>query len=276
MTVLIVVETVILLILCVLVAGLLRAYATVLRQLHTLDGGAPMSTPPSAPPFRTADGVMQPAPARSGSTTLTQQSEWGPGHDILGEGLNGEVISVRVTGTGLDTVLVFLSSGCAGCSGFWEDFAQRREMSIVGSGRVLVITKDAGAESIGLLRELCPSGVDLVMSSQAWEDYAVPGSPYVVVVDGGSDTIKGEGSGTSLTQVSGLVYQSRGDLAARRDGPILKPRKDADREVDVDRVLLTAGIAPGHASLYSTGNDETSSPGPELIGFPTARSETAR
>ncbi len=39
MTVLVALETVLLVVLTVLVAGLLRAYATVLRRLHDLDGG---------------------------------------------------------------------------------------------------------------------------------------------------------------------------------------------------------------------------------------------
>ena len=38
-TTLLLVETVVLAVLCVLVAGLLRAYGTVLRRLHELDGG---------------------------------------------------------------------------------------------------------------------------------------------------------------------------------------------------------------------------------------------
>jgi hypothetical protein len=30
----------------------------------------------------------------------------------------------------------------------------------------------------------------------------------------------------------------------------VKPRSDADREVEVDRALLASGIGPGHPSLY--------------------------
>jgi hypothetical protein len=272
MIVLAVVQTAILIILCVLVAGLLRAYATVLRRLHQLEG--PQDT--SARPFRTADGVMSPPGRRSGPERAPQHLEMGPGHDIVGEGLAGEVISVRTVGTDVDTVLVFLSSGCAGCTGFWDDLLQRKESSIVGDGRLLVVAKDAHEESVGLLRELCPDGVDLVMSSQAWGDYGVPGSPYVIVVDGRSGTIRGEGSGTSLTQVSGLVHQAFGDRAVRRGGSVAKPRADADREVDVDRVLLQAGISPGDPSLYGSPVQGRGHPGPQLIGFPGHPAEDLR
>jgi hypothetical protein len=261
MTVLLIIQSAVLVLLCILVAGLLRSYATVLQRLHELDGGAARTAPP---PFRTAGGVVAPAPAGASTASGGNRDEWGPAHDLAGVGLTGEVISVRTVHTDFDTVLVFLSSGCAGCGGFWDDLAHRREAALVGSGRLLVVTKGPESESVGLLAELCPPGVDLVMSTSAWADYAVPGSPYVVVVDGPSGRVKGEGSGTSLTQVSGLVHQSLLDGSARRgDGPPAKPRSDADREVDVDRVLLSAGIAPGHPSLYGAGE-----PDAHFIGWP--------
>ena len=250
MTALIVVETVILLVLCVLVAGLLRAYATVLQRLHALDGGesgAGSVTRP--PPFRTVDDVIPPPvdlPSPGG------RDEWPPAHDVSGEGLTGEIISIRTVAVPHDTVLVFLSSGCAGCSGFWEQLADRRGADAMGDRRIVVITKGADDESVSLLAQLSPPGLDLVMSSQAWADYQVPGSPYVVVVSGHTGRVIGEGSGTSLSQVSGLMQQATGDRAARR---VVKPRSDSDREVDVDRVLLAAGIGPGHPSLYGGDAD---------------------
>ncbi len=269
MIVVLVVESAILVVLCILVAGLLRSYATVLQRLHQLDGGQASSPPP----FRTADGVMEPRAASAGP--VAGQAEWGPGHDIFGVGLSGEIISIRTVGTGVDTVLVFLSSGCSGCTGFWQDFAQRRELALAPNGRTIVVTKDPDVESVSSLAEMCPTGVDLVMSTRAWEDYSVPGSPYVVVVSGATGMVRGEGSGTSLTQLSGLVHQALGDAArAGSDPPVRKPRADADREVDVDRALLAAGIAPGDPSLYPSS--EPAPRGPELIGFPEHRSGTRR
>ncbi|HYN74266.1 MAG TPA: hypothetical protein VES60_17365 [Nakamurella sp.] len=266
MTVLIVLLTVVVLVLCVLVAGLLRAYATVLARLHQLDGspdhaadhgaGTGTVTKVSAPPFRTADGVM---PLDRGDTgrsaprqTAAGRAEWVAAHDIVGQGLSGEVVSVRTVAVAHDSVIVFLSSGCSGCTTFWEQLADRRGLAAVGDSRVVVVTKSPEDESPSVLRQLCPPDVDLVMSSSAWADYDVPGSPYVIVVDGGTGRVKGEGSGTSLTQISGLMQQAYGDGASfggRRR--VVKPRADAEREVDVDRALLAAGIGPGHASLYA-------------------------
>ncbi len=256
MTVLIAVQTVVLIVLAVLVAGLLRAYATVLQRLHALDGGETASPPP----FRTVPGVPAPAAdagsggdqwgADSGIAGAVARQEWAPAHDLRGEGLTGEIISVRTVSVEHDTVLVFLSAGCAGCTVFWEQLATGR-VPFAGGGRVLVVTKSPDEESPALLRQVCPPGVDVVMSSAAWSDFGVPGSPYVIVVDGRSGRIKGEGSGTSLEQISGLMQQAYGDgadLPGRRR--VVKPRGDVEREVDVDRALLAAGIGPGHPSLY--------------------------
>jgi hypothetical protein len=249
MTALIVVETVILLVLSVLVVGLLRSYATVLQRLHRLDGGAEV---PAAPPFRTASGVMPPPGDEHRTQAGSRHEEWAQAHDIVGQGLSGEVVSVRTVAVPQDTVLVFLSSGCSGCTGFWEQFADGTAIAAVGHSRLLVVTKSPEEESISLLRELSPPGVDLVMSSTAWADYDVPGSPYVIVVDGRTGRVKGEGSGVSLQQVSGLMQQAYGDGATFQGvRPVVKPRPDAEREVDVDRALLAAGIGPGHPSLYA-------------------------
>lgn len=255
MIVLIVAQTVVLVVLSVLVVGLLRSYATVLERLHRLDGGEDGAAAGMArPEFRTADGV-QPPPTAAGRPSPTaagvDRQQWAPAHDIAGEGLSGEIVSARTVGVEHDTVIVFLSSGCSGCTTFWEQLADRNSFTATGNTRVLVVTKSQQDESVGLLRELRPAGVDLIMSSRAWADYAVPGSPYVIVVDGRSGRVKGEGSGTSLTQVSGLMRQAYGDGAS---APVLrsviKPRADTEREVDVDRALLAAGISPGHPSLY--------------------------
>jgi hypothetical protein len=94
------------------------------------------------------------------------------------------------------------------------------------------------------------------MSSQAWSDYAVPGSPYIVVADGRTGRIKGEGSGTSFSQIGGLIAQASAD----RDR-LVKPAADRERESDVDRALLAAGIAPGDPSLYAVA-EPTGRPDP--------------
>jgi len=292
MTAVVVIETVILLVLCVLVLGLLRSYATVLERLHRMDGGLdgdPVGssvpaggshpTPGTARPlpFPTVNGVMAP-PAVLPRDGVSDHDDWAPAHDVVGQGLAGDIISVRTVAVEHDTVILFLSSGCSGCAGFWEQLADRRGVAATGSTRLLVVTKSSDEESVGLLGALRPPGLDLIMSSSAWADYAVPGSPYVIVVDGPSGRVKGMGSGTSLSQVSGLMQQAYGDgasapvlgpvnpgpghrMSRSTTKPIVKPRSDTERETDVDTALLAAGIYPGHPSLYPTGSPSTTRPG---------------
>ncbi|GAA1996394.1 hypothetical protein JL107_12420 [Nakamurella flavida] len=246
MTIVLILLCVVVAVLAVLVVGLLRAYATVLQRLHQLDGGSAPVAANTPPPFRTVDTVPAP-PAGAGR----DDAEWPVGHDVSGVGLDGEILSVRVLGVPRDTVLLFLSSGCAGCAVFFADLAART-VALPPSARLLVVAHDAHEESVSLLRELCPPGVDLVLSTRAWEDYAVPGSPYVMVVDGRRGRVVGEGSGSSLRQVATLIRQAVGDGAAGLDLPRMpgKPRADVERESDVDDALLAAGITPGHPSLY--------------------------
>ena len=246
MTALLVVETVILAVLCVLVAGLLRGYASVLRRLHQLDGG---EAAPAAPPFRTAPGIVSPSDGQPGqqSQQIEGRDEWAAAHDIDGVTLRGEIVSVRTVGVPHDTVLAFLSASCEGCAGFWHELAEGG-WNAPGGSRLLVVTRGADAESPSVLSQLCPPEVDLVMSSQAWTDYQVPGSPYVVVTDGQTGRVKGEGSGVSFSQVGGLIRQSIDD--GRH--PAMAPKPDADRrrERDIDRILLNAGIGPKDPSLF--------------------------
>jgi hypothetical protein len=242
MIVLLTVESVVLAILTILVVGLLRAYATVLNRLHELDGGGRAAPPP----FRTIPEV--PAPV---SRPVEGREEWAPAHDIDGVSLAGEIISARTVGVDHDTVIAFLSSGCEACTGFWQELAKDQSWTVAGDSRVLVVTKDPADESPDQLAALCPPGVDLVMSSKAWQDFGVPGSPYVLVVDGRTGRVKGEGSGLSFSQVGGLIATAVGD--SRSHAGIVKPAADREREEDVDRALLAAGIGPADPSLYPDG-----------------------
>ena len=81
---------------------------------------------------------------------------------------------------------------------------------------------------------------------ELYADYGVPGSPYVVLVDGTSGRVRGEGTGQSWRQVAELLARSGGPDPA-------KPGADARRESDVDRELMAAGLLPGDPRLYEPG-----------------------
>lgn len=249
MTIVVTVLTVAVVVLTVLVAGLLRSHAVILRRLHDL-GGA-VDTDDAAGP----DAAVAPRTATD-DLDLPQPPavpEGRPAADLSGVGPRGEVRAIRVAGTAHDTILVFLSSGCATCHRFWDDL---RAVGDRDDPRVIVVTRGADAESPTAVADVAPRELTVVMSSEAWTAYEVPGSPYVVHVDGPSGRVRGEGTGPDWQQVQRMLRQGAGDLDARRVGH-RKATADAQREEDVDRVLLAAGIEPGDASLYTRADGTT-------------------
>jgi len=133
------------------------------------------------------------------------------------------------------------------------DTETRDGVTLPARTRMVIVAKDLSEESPSELAKLAPRGVDLVCSSKAWSDYEVPGSPYVIAVEGATGRIQGEGTGMSWEQVAGLLAQATGDRtyvvgdAARN---VAKPIGDVEREARVDQELLSAGILPGDPSLF--------------------------
>jgi len=103
------------------------------------------------------------------------------------------------------------------------------------------------------------------MSTEAWGDYEVPGSPFFVLVDGASARRIGEGVANHFSQVTELVRRAQVDV--RPLGPRSRSRVFADgldgpeRESANDEELLAAGIHPGHRSLYPRSLADVFPPG---------------
>lgn len=249
MTIVVTVLTIAVIVLAVLVAGLLRSHAVILRRLHDLgttvdpDDATDPDTAVSSRPATDNLDLPQPPTVPEGRMAA----------DLSGVGPRGEARAIRVAGTARDTILVFLSSGCTTCHRFWEDL---RTVGVDDDPRVIVVTRGADAESPTAIADVAPRELPVVMSSEAWTAYEVPGSPYVVHVDGPSGRVRGEGTGPDWQQVRRMLRQGAGDLDARRAGPH-KATADIQREEDVDRVLLAAGIEPGDASLYTRADGTT-------------------
>ncbi|MCU0269171.1 MAG: hypothetical protein MUF83_11065 [Acidimicrobiales bacterium] len=258
-TVLVAIETVVLVLLVLVVAGLLRSHALILRKLHDLgagigdpsSSGRAVTTPVADPvPFRTFPEVPAPEPG----------DDFVPAADVSGTGLRDDVVAVRVVGVEHPTLLAFLSTGCSTCARFWEAFGRPRELNLPEGTRLVIVAKSIDEESPLRIAELAPAGVTLVASSQAWADYRVPGSPYFVFVDGPTGRVRGEGTGLDWNQVANLLAQATGDLtftagpdAARRH----KATSDAEREQAIDAQLMAAGLFPGDPSLHQApGGDE--------------------
>ncbi len=213
------IQAVAIVLLGILVVGLLRSHAEILRKLHELGAGLD--------PDATA-GVTSavPAPVRRDAPTA---------FDLSGTTPADEAVRIGVVGARQNTVLAFLSSGCLTCGTFWDTFAGTDRLAVPGGARLVVVTKGPEAESESRIRELAPSAFPVVMSTAAWLEYKVPHTPYFIYVDGPSGRIVGEGSAQSWQQVVSLWSQALAD-----------DRGDAR----ADRELQQAGIHPGHESLY--------------------------
>jgi len=242
MAVLVTVFAVVVALLAVLVAGLLRSHAEILRSLHGL--GVDLD-----PDSDASVSFAAPRPASTGAASAPSGSAR-PVTDIAGVTPSGDAASIAIVGARHHTLLAFLTSGCTTCADFWSEFADRR-LKVPGDARLVVVTKGVDAESPGRLRKFAPPDVPVVMSSEAWDTYDVPVAPYFVFVDGPNSRIVGEGAAATWRNLAGMMEQAVEDagLDTRRRRR-RRPDDSRAREADVDRALLAAGIEPGDPSLY--------------------------
>jgi len=235
MTALVVAETVVLLLLGLLVAGLLRSHAEILRALHDLGAGVDDPTRVRRQP--------QPAIRAELSADVGSDTE---AHDVVGLDLLGAAATVAVAGARHDTLLAFLSTGCSTCQPFWSAF--RSGADLPADTRLVVVVQDEESES--RLRDLAGPDLEVVASSEAWEGYQVPGSPHFVYVDGPASRVTGEGTGPDWPSVRALLLQANADRAALgSSGRSTADVEWRDNPTRIDAELARAGIAPGHPSL---------------------------
>lgn len=253
MSVVVALLAVVVALLAVVVVGLLRTNAEILRALDRL--GEPVGGDvPAGSGVGTRVGGQPAAAARTGRAAA----------DLAGATLDGGQQVLRVAGVGHDTLLLFLSSGCLTCRAFWDALREQPRLGLPSRVRVVVVTKDLAEESPSELAGLVPAhGATTLASSAAWADLEVPGSPYVVLVDGASGTVVGEGTGASWAQVGGMLAQASGDLvyAGGQADRTRKARRDMATERDTDAELLAAGIRPGDPTLYQSTTTDGASTG---------------
>ena len=231
MTALVACETVLLVLLSILVVGLLRSHAEILRRL-----GRPEADEGEAlPPASAADSGARAA------------------DDVAGVTPAGDAIQVGLGPGAPTTLLAFLGSGCSSCHELWEGLAPERR-DLPGDLRVVVVAQDPSRESPSRLRRLSPPDLPVVMSSAAWEHYGVPGSPYFVLVDGPSGRVSGEGAAVGWPELTSLLRDARADAAAGADDGT--GASGAERARRAERTLARAGIGPGHPSLYPSPSAE--------------------
>ncbi|MCU1590877.1 MAG: hypothetical protein JWP11_2133 [Frankiales bacterium] len=226
MTPLVVGLALVVLVLAVLVAGVLRSHAEILKALHELGAGLELERAADGPVPVTIDGVV---PPRSADSPVPDS--------LVGTTLDREAVAYSLQGGA--TLLAFLSSGCTTCQAFWSAFATGTPDAPAGA-RLLVVVRDLDEESESELRARRPAVVPVVASTTGWDALGVPGSPYFVLVQDGR--VVGEGSGASWPQVTTLLGQATADAELRGNGAVRESRDNS--------VLRAAGIEPGHPSLY--------------------------
>lgn len=251
MTVVVTALAVVVAVLALLVAGLLRSHAVMLRRLH--EAGVPeldgeLEGERSSLPLVPAD---QETP-RPNDTPAGRA-----GVDLTGVSPVGDPLVIAVAERRHDTSLLFLSADCLTCQPFWEAVGDGRAQELSDpTHRLVVVTRGPEAELAGTIAQR-PADVPVIMSTEAWQDYGVPGSPYFVHVDGPTGRVRGEGTSASWEAMVDLAGRGRAETADRFDrssGRGGRRGRRSDRPArDSDEELRTMGIEPGDPSLYQDG-----------------------
>lgn len=228
---------VVVIILTVLVLGLLRSHGEMLRAFNELGvtfghDGADTSGASTLLP----DPERRASPVPHASERVVESSGDGSVHDISGTTPRGGSLVVALANRNERTLLAFLTSGCTTCKGFWDAF--RNDAALPRSvDRLVIVTRSNDEESPAALMNMAPERHAVVMSSDAWNDYGIPVSPYFVLVDGPTSSIEGEGAASTWTQVGSLLSRAEADVEAENE-----------RRIDAD--LAAAGITPDDPTLY--------------------------
>lgn len=228
--------SVVVVLLGLLVIGLLRSHADILRRLESVGAGL--------------EGGGH--DHESSQITLTRRDESAV-REVRVSGLtpDGESVVTSLS-TGSDPTLVaFLSTTCSSCTPFWEGL----ESSIMHFGghrhRVLIVTLGESEESPTRAQSMAKPAADVVMSSATWNEFGVPGAPYFVLIEPGTNKVLGEGSAMTYESLVEFLTDATNDQ--QWDLEIGAPSGDEESRIDAD--LRRAGVLPGDARLYHEKGD---------------------
>jgi len=248
----------------VLVAGLLRSHADILKALHDLGAGVGDPAGGQASHQHAASAPV-PVPFTMG-TALPAERNSTSAPDLAGVTPDGDALAVAPASSDHLTLLAFLSSGCASCAGFWRAFRSPEQLGLPSGARLVVVTKGPELEIRAEVAAQASPGLDVLMSTAAWEEYEIPGSPFFVLVDGSTGRRIGEGVANEFAQVAELVRRAQIDVApfdlgdrgtsGSRGRPSAAGLDGPARERANDAELQAAGILPGDPSLYPSSLDD--------------------
>lgn len=228
---------VIVLLLGMLVVGLLRSHADILRRLESVGAGL--------------EGAGGTAGHESQITLTRREATPAVERRVTGVTPDGDPVVISL-GSGTDPTLVaFLSTTCSTCTPFWEGL-QSSQMFFGGHRhRVLVMTLGESEESPTRAQSLANPAVDVVMSSSGWSDFEVPGAPYFVLLEPGTSRIIGEGSAMTFESLEEFLSDATNDQ--KWDLDTSNRLESEESRIDVE--LRRAGILPGDPRLYPARGD---------------------
>jgi len=238
MLTLVAVEGIVIVLFAVLVVGLLRSHAEILRTLDRLGadehGDRPTATTPGLPGFGATRRRAEPVAVDA----------------LTGVQPDGTSRTIALTGSRGYVLAAFLSSGCSTCKTFWKSFDRDLDLPHPAI-RPVLITKGHDEESVSDVATLAPRKLPTLMSSEMWDAFRVPGTPYFQLIDTTDGRVLGEGSASNWGRLGDLITRSIGDAGP---GSPLR-RSTSERMADSDEALRRAGIEPGDGSLHRTPTD---------------------
>jgi hypothetical protein len=184
----------------VVLVMLARALIAALERIAVLERRAARSerrrsspTDMTSPPTRTRQEEPVPEPVEQPA---------GDAVDIRGVDVTGTPVTIALEHKAEPTLVAFLSTTCGICLGLWEHLRDDGLTSL----DTVVVTKDGAVEDVARAESMTTSGhLPVVMSSEAWDDYEVPGSPYFLVVGGNPTTVLAEGSADSWSALQDIA-----------------------------------------------------------------------
>jgi hypothetical protein len=221
----------------ILVVGLLRSHADILRRLEGIGAGL--------------EGSDHGHDHGSQITLTRRETRPVPGHQVTGVTPDGEPVVLSL-GVGTDPTLVaFLSTTCSTCTPFWEGL-QSSLMHFGGHRhRVVIVTLGESEESPTRAQSLAKPGVDVVMSSTTWNEFEVPGAPYFALIEPTTGRVVGEGSAMTFESLEEFLSDATND----QQWDLQTSGRIESEEDRIDAELRRAGIYPGDPRLYPQKGD---------------------
>lgn len=203
--------------LTVLVVALLRTQAESARRIDVLERRLARErrrqeerpgTTPSVPKTQGESAIMQASTHQHAGAAATTAPE-GDAVDIRGVTPTGEATTVVLESSPAPTLLAFLSTSCGICTGLWQRLRDEGLGDVAPGVVPVVVTKDGAQEDHDRVRGLADGGaLRVVLSGEAWDDYEVPGSPYLLLVAGDPGSVVAEGAVSQWEDLVSMVARA--------------------------------------------------------------------